>query len=301
MKAKAAIIGSGHIGTDLLVKILPTSNLLEASVMVGIDPMSQGLAFAGRHGVTVVDNGVQDLLKRPLMNDIAVIFDATSAGAHRANLDALKHVRARIIDLTPAAVGPFVVPPVNLAGSCGRTGREYGDMWRAGNHSDRGGSISGRAGPLCRNCGLDCVQIGGARDAGKYRRIHPDHRTCHRKRWGASRGKAIIVLNPAEPPLMMRDTVVCLCAGADHAAIRASVNNMIELVQGYVPGYRLKQNVQIENVAAGQWPGAPAGTRVTVFLEIEGAGHHLPVYAGNLDIMTSAAMRAAEYMVGQNN
>ncbi len=298
MKAKAAVIGSGHIGTDLLVKIMRTSNLLEASVMVGIDPASDGLAVAHRHKVDVVDTGVRGLLELPQMDEIAVIFDATSAGAHRANVDALQGRDVRIIDLTPAAVGPFVVPTVNLAAHA--NARVVNMVTCGGQATIPIVAAISKVAPVEY---AEIVASIASKSAGPGTRANIDEFTQTTARaietvGGAKRGKAIIVLNPAEPPLMMRDTVTCLCADADPDAIRASVLDMVKAVQAYVPGYRLKQDVQIEPVAAGLWPDAPLGLKVTVFLEVEGVGHHLPAYAGNLDIMTSAALRMAEFLVG---
>jgi acetaldehyde dehydrogenase len=297
--ATAAIIGSGHIGTDLLVKILRRKGPLDIAAFVGIDPDSEGLAFARRQGVQAISTGIRGLTDLPDFDSIDVVFDATSAGAHRANLAALKGSRARVVDMTPAAVGPFVVPPVNLNA---HTGAPVVNMVTCGGQATVPivAAIS-RVAPVAY---AEIVATIASKSAGPGTRANIDEFTVTTARalesvGGAARGKAIIILNPAEPPLMMRDTVLCLCAAADPQAIRDSVGAMVAAVQSYVPGYRLKQAVQVEEVPAGLWPGAPAGMKVSVFLEIEGAGHHLPAYAGNLDIMTSAALRTAEVMVGE--
>jgi acetaldehyde dehydrogenase len=299
MTAKAAIIGSGHIGTDLLVKLLRMSKAIDPVAVVGIDAASEGLAFAQRQGIAALDTGIEGLLALPGFDEIDVIFDATSAGAHRVNLASLRHSKARIVDLTPAAVGPFVVPPVNL--DAHRGARVVNMVTCGGQATIPIVAAVSRVAPVFYG---EIVASIASKSAGPGTRANIDEFTETTARaiesvGGAARGKAIIVLNPAEPPLIMRDTVICLCDMADPDAIRASVQDLVASVQGYVPGYRLKQDVQIEQVGAGLWPGAPAGLKVSVFLEIEGAGHHLPTYAGNLDIMTSAALRTAEHMLAE--
>ena len=306
-KVKCAIIGSGNIGTDLMVKIIRTSRTLEISAMVGIDADSDGLARATRMGVATTSDGIEGLRALPGYADIRIVFDATSAGAHAHHDRILQQDGKQVIDLTPAAIGPYTVPPVNLDANldapnvnlvtCG--GQATIPMIAAVNrispvhYGEIVASISSRsAGPgtranideFTRTTAAAIEQIGGAR-----------------------RGKAIIVLNPAEPPLIMRDTVFCLCDDADTAAIAASVRDMVDEVQSYVPGYRLKQEVQFERIGANAPLFIPemddtfTGLKVSIYLEIEGAAHYLPAYAGNLDIMTSAALKTAERLAERRN
>jgi acetaldehyde dehydrogenase len=300
MKTKVAIIGSGNIGTDLMIKILRTSETLQVAALVGIDPGSDGLARAARLGITAVSSGVDGLIELPGFDEIAVVFDATSAGAHRVNAERLRDTHVRLVDLTPAAIGPYVVPAVNL-----------------GRHLDApnlnmvtcGGQATipivaavASAAPVRY---AEIVASIPSRSAGPGTRANIDEFTettarAIEKVGGAERGKAIIVLNPAEPPPIMRDTVLCLVDDGDRPAITAAVERMVTEVQRYVPGYRLKQAVQFRDLAptAPEHDLAPGPgshrTVVSVFLEVEGAGHYLPAYAGNLDIMTSAAMRVGE-------
>lgn len=297
-KIKVAIIGSGHIGTDLMIKIVHLSESLELAAFVGIDPDSDGLARAAKMGIATTHKGVEGLKKMAVFPQIELIFDATSAGAHRANLRALEGSHAKIVDMTPAAVGPFVVPPVNL---------EALHKERVVNMVTCGGQatvpIVAAVSRVASVHYAEIVASIASKSAGPGTRANIDEFTETTSRaieavGGAKRGKAIIVLNPAEPPLVMRDTVICLCDIANQDEIRASVEAMAQEVRRYVPGYRLKHAVQIETAPAGLWPGSPEGLKVSVFLEVEGAGHHLPKYAGNLDIMTSAALRTAEYLVG---
>lgn len=296
-KIKSAIIGSGHIGTDLMVKILRRSEVLDLAAMVGIDPQSEGLAAARRRSVATTHEGVEGLKRLPGFADIRLVFDATSAGAHRANLAALEGADLRVVDLTPAAVGPFVVPTVNLDAHRGE---------RVVNMVTCGGQATipivaavSRVSPVHY---AEIVASIASKSAGPGTRANIDEFTQTTARGlervgGAKRGKAIIVLNPAEPPLMMRDTVICLCDPAAADDVRASIEAMVTEVQRHVPGYRLKHAVQVEPVPAGLFAGAPEGLKVTALLEVEGAGHHLPTYAGNLDIMTSAALATGERLV----
>jgi acetaldehyde dehydrogenase len=283
---RVAVIGSGNIGTDLMMKILRTPTL-QMTAMVGIDAASDGLARARKHGVATTADGVHGLIGLPCFDDIGIVFDATSASAHLANASALAPYGKRLLDLTPAAIGPFVIPAVNLE-----------------QHLDA---------PNMNmvTCGGQATIPIASKSAGPGTRANIDEFTETTARaievvGRASRGKAIIVLNPAEPPLIMRDTVSCLIGAADHAAIRDSVESMVAEVAGYVPGYRLKQRVQI---MAAQ-PGEPLHTllpegagspqyKVSVYLEVEGAAQYLPAYAGNLDIMTSAAVRVATRLAEQ--
>ncbi len=299
-KTKVAIIGSGNIGTDLMIKVMRHSDALEMGVLVGIDPESDGLKRAARMGVTTTDNGVEGLTKLPEFNDIEIVFDATSATAHKHNNDILQACGKRVVDLTPAAIGPFTIPPVNGDANldavnvnmvtCG--GQATIPMVYAVNRvaNVRYGEI---------------VASISSKSAGPGTRANIDEFTETTSQaivdvGGAERGKAIIVLNPAEPPLIMRDTVYCLCDAADEKAISESVEKMAKEVQGYVPGYRLKQAVQFETfhddtpLRIPEMNAEFSGLKVSIFLEVEGAAHYLPAYAGNLDIMTSAALRTAE-------
>ncbi|WP_062358114.1 acetaldehyde dehydrogenase (acetylating) [Herbidospora yilanensis] len=299
MNAGVAVIGSGNIGTDLMIKVLRLSKTLRMVAMAGIDPASDGLARARRMGVATTDKGVEGLVAMPEFADVDVVFDATSAGAHRHNDEVLRAHGKVVVDLTPAAVGPYVVPPVNLGEHLGE--RNVNMVTCGGQATVPIVAAVGRVTPVVYG---EIVASIASRSAGPGTRANIDEFTETTSRaievvGGAERGKAIIVLNPAEPPLLMRDTVYCLCADADHEAIARSVTGMVASVQEYVPGYRLKQEVQFDPVDA-YVPALGrrfAGLQVSVFLEVSGAGHYLPEYAGNLDIMTSAALRTAERMV----
>ncbi|MGX5696707.1 acetaldehyde dehydrogenase (acetylating) [Agromyces soli] len=307
MTTGVAIIGSGNIGTDLLIKVKRLSQTLHVVAMAGIDPDSDGLARARRLGVATTHEGVDGLVALPEFEGVELVFDATSAGAHARN-DALVRDAGRImVDLTPAAIGPYVVPVVNLG--------EHLDATNV-NMVTCGGQATvpmvaavSRVAPVAY---AEIVASISSRSAGPGTRANIDEFTQTTARaleviGGAERGKAIIVLNPAEPPLIMRDTVYCLVehdpgAPLDEAAVRASVDAMVAEVQGYVGGYRLKQQVQFDPVDEPYVPALDRpfrGTRVTVLLEVAGAGHYLPEYAGNLDIMTSAALRTAERLVAE--
>ncbi|MDX3583727.1 acetaldehyde dehydrogenase (acetylating) [Streptomyces europaeiscabiei] len=300
-KTKVAVIGSGNIGTDLMIKVLRLSETLEMAAMVGIDPASDGLARARRLKVPTTHGGVDGLIRMDGFDEIDIVFDATSAKAHIANADRLAPFGKRLVDLTPAAVGPFVVPAVNLDDNL-----DAADV----NMVTCGGQATipivhavARTTPVPY---AEIVASIASKSAGPGTRANIDEFTettsaAIETVGGAKRGKAIIVLNPAEPPLIMRDTVFCLIGDADHDAIRASVTAMVDEVAQYVPGYRLKQDLQFTPVPADEpvhtlLPAeAPrVTTKVSVFLEVEGAAHYLPAYAGNLDIMTSAALRTAE-------
>ncbi|MCX3290395.1 acetaldehyde dehydrogenase (acetylating) [Streptomyces sp. NEAU-H22] len=300
-KTKVAVIGSGNIGTDLMIKVLRLSETLEMAAMVGIDPASDGLARARRLKVPTTHEGVDGLIRMDGFDEIDIVFDATSAKAHIANADRLAPFGKRLVDLTPAAAGPFVVPAVNLDDNL-----DAADV----NMVTCGGQATipivhavARTTPVPY---AEIVASIASKSAGPGTRANIDEFTettsaAIETVGGAKRGKAIIVLNPAEPPLIMRDTVFCLIGDADHDAIRASVTAMVDEVAQYVPGYRLKQDLQFTPVPADEpvhtlLPAeAPrVTTKVSVFLEVEGAAHYLPAYAGNLDIMTSAALRTAE-------
>jgi acetaldehyde dehydrogenase len=303
MTVGVAIIGSGNIGTDLMFKVKRLSTTLHVEAMVGIDPESDGLARARRIGVATTHRGVEGLLRMPEFDQVELVFDATSARAHLNN-DRLVRTQGKLmVDLTPAAVGPYVIPPVNLEQHLGTTNV---NMVTCG-----GQATVPMVAAVARTADVAYAEIVASiasKSAGPGTRANIDEFTETTARaieavGGAQRGKAVIILNPAEPPLVMRDTVFCLVEGpVDQAAVRASVHAMAEQVRGYVPGYRLKQDVQFDAVDE---PFVPAlgrhfrGTKVSVFLEVVGAGHYLPEYAGNLDIMTSAALRTAERLVSQ--
>jgi acetaldehyde dehydrogenase len=303
MKTQVAIIGSGNIGTDLMIKIIRSSATLEVAALVGIDPASDGLARAARLGIPTVATGVQGLIALPGFDRIAIVFDATSAGGHRINAAALRDTHVRMIDLTPAALGPYLIPPVNLDQHL--DARDLNMVTCGGQATIPMVAAVSAVAPVRY---AEIVASIASRSAGPGTRANIDEFTETTSRaieevGGAERGKAIIVLNPADPPLIMRDTVLCVVDEADQDEIAASVQRMAERVRGYVPGYRLKRPVQFRRIAAGApehdlIAGAPRERLiVSVFLEVEGAGHYLPAYAGNLDIMTAAAMRTGERIV----
>jgi acetaldehyde dehydrogenase len=301
VKVGVAVLGSGNIGTDLMVKVLRLSESLRMVAMAGIDPDSDGLARARRLGVATTAGGIDGLLAMPEFADVRVVFDATSAGAHRRHAELLRASDRLVVDLTPAAVGPYVVPPVNLEEHLAEPNV---NMVTCGGQATV--PIVAAVGAVTPVAYAEIVASIASRSAGPGTRANIDEFTETTARaievvGGAGRGKAIIVLNPADPPLLMRDTVYCLCPdrSVDQAAVAASVEAMVGRVAGYVPGYRLKQRVQFDAVDA-YLPVLGrrfTGVQVSVFLEVSGAGHHLPGYAGNLDIMTSAALRTAERMV----
>jgi acetaldehyde dehydrogenase len=301
-RTKVAVIGSGNIGTDLMIKVLRLSQHLEMAAMVGIDPGSDGLARARRLGVPITADGVAGLIAMSDFDDIAVVFDATSASAHRANAAALAPYGKTLVDLTPAALGPYVVPAVNLDAHLGALNVNM--VTCGGQATIPVVAAVSRVTPVPY---AEIVASISSRSAGPGTRANIDEFTettaaAIEEVGGARRGKAIIILNPAEPPMIMRDTVHCLIGDADHGAVRASIEQMIADVAAYVPGYRLKQPVQFTPVAPDEPvhtllladDTTPVTTKVTVLLEVEGAAHYLPAYAGNLDIMTSAALRVAE-------
>jgi acetaldehyde dehydrogenase len=289
MKAGVAIIGSGNIGTDLMFKVMRLSETLRMVAMAGIDPESDGLARAARMGVATTSDGVDGLLAMPEFSEVEVVFDATSAKAHVANAEKLKD--KIMVDMTPAAIGPYVIPPVNLDEHM--NARNVNMVSCGGQATVPIVAAVGAVTPVSYG---EIVASISSRSAGPGTRQNIDEFTETTARaievvGGAAKGKAIIVLNPAEPPLLMRDTIYCLCPDldADQAAISKSVQDMVSAVQEYVPGYRLKQEVQFDTTEHG--------LQVSVFLEVSGAGHYLPAYAGNLDIMTSAALRTGERLV----
>lgn len=301
-KLKAAIIGSGNIGTDLMIKILRNGKNIEMGAMVGIDPNSDGLARAERMEVATTHQGVEGLAQLPIFPEIDFVFDATSAGAHVKNDEFLRSINPniRIIDLTPAAIGPYCVPAVN--------GEEHLDALNL-NMVTCGGQATipmvAAVGSVTKVHYGEIIASISSKSAGPGTRANIDEFTETTSKaieviGGATKGKAIIILNPAEPPLVMRDTVYTFSDFADEAAIEAAVEKMVAEVQSYVPGYRLKQKVQFDRIETPiRIPGVGdvvTGLRTSIFLEVEGAAHYLPAYAGNLDIMTSAGLRTAERM-----
>ncbi|MDQ0984565.1 acetaldehyde dehydrogenase [Streptomyces sp. V2I9] len=294
---KAAVIGSGNIGTDLLIKMIRGPGLVTAAAMIGIDPDSDGLARARRLGVPTSSDGVAGLIALDGFDGIDVVLDATSAAAHHRNAAALAPYGKTLIDLTPAAVGPYVVPSVNLD--------EHLDAPNL-NMVTCGGQatvpVVAAVSAVTPVHYAEIVASIASRSAGPGTRANIDEFTettslALERVGGAARGKAIIILNPAEPALLMRDTVHCLVDDADAGRIAASVRAKAAEVAAYVPGYRLKQEPQFRTLAADD-PlvrlGGGARLLVSVYLEVEGAAHYLPSYAGNLDIMTAAALRTAE-------
>ena len=303
-KVGVAIIGSGNIGTDLMIKVLRGSESLRVVALVGIDPGSDGLARAARLGVATTSAGVDGLIAMPEFAEVEIVLDATSAAAHVANAQALQPYRRRLIDLTPAALGPFVIPPVNLD--------EHLDAPNINMVTCGGQATIPIVAAISRVTEVPYAEIVASvssKSAGPGTRANIDEfteTTAHAIEavGGARRGKAIIILNPAEPPLIMRDTVYCLIGDADLDAVRSAVQEMVTEVAAYVPGYRLVQQVQFTPIARADVAtliaeDAAVSWKVTVFLEVEGAAHYLPAYAGNLDIMTSAAMRVAERIAGR--
>ncbi|CAM3601228.1 acetaldehyde dehydrogenase (acetylating) [Polaromonas hydrogenivorans] len=306
-KFKAAIIGSGNIGTDLMIKILRHGIHIEMGAMVGIDPASDGLARAARMGVPTTHEGVEGLTRMPNFADIDFVFDATSAGAHIKNDAFLRSLKPgiRMIDLTPAAIGPYCIPVVN--------GEEHLNALNVNMVTCGGQATIPMVAAVSRVARVhygEIVASISSKSAGPGTRANIDEFTETTSKaievvGGAAKGKAIIVLNPAEPPLIMRDTVYTLSDFADEAAIAKSVERMAAAVQQYVPGYRLKQKVQFDSIEASAPINIPgvgprmSGLKTSIFLEVEGAAHYLPAYAGNLDIMTSAALRTAEHMAAR--
>jgi acetaldehyde dehydrogenase len=296
-----AVIGSGNIGTDLLIKLLRRRpQVLEPLAMVGVDPTSDGLARAARLGVWTTHQGLETLVADPLWDRIRIVFDATSAKAHHHHAAILKEHGRTAIDLTPAAIGPYCIPVVNLDAHLDAPNL---NLVTCGGQATI--PIVAAVARVAKVHYGEIVASIASKSAGPGTRANIDEFTETTARaietvGGATVGKAIIILNPAEPPLLMRDTVFTLSEAADRRAVAASIERMVADVQSYVPGFRLKQDVQFEDVT----PAAPVrvpglgiverGLKTSVFLEVEGAGHYLPVYAGNLDIMTSAALAAAE-------
>ncbi len=304
-KVKCAIIGPGNIGTDLMIKVMRTAQHLEMGAMVGIDPTSDGLARAARMGVATTHEGIEGLRNLPNYADIKVVFDATSAKAHVSNNAILQADGKQVIDLTPAAIGPYTVPVVNLDANLDQSNV---NMVTCGGQATIPIVYAVKRATRRLIWGEIVASI-SSKSAGPGTRANIDEFTETTSKaiemvGGAERGKAVIILNPAEPPMMMRDTVFTLSQGGDQDAIERSINDIVAEVQKYVPGYRLKQKVQFEHIGDNAPVNIPgiglcSGLKTTVFLEVEGAAHYLPAYAGNLDIMTSAALATAERWVAK--
>ena len=283
-KIKCALIGPGNIGTDLLAK-LQRSPVLEPVWMVGIDPNSDGLTRARAMGIKTTADGVDGLLPHVLADGVQIAFDATSAYVHAENSRKLNALGVLMIDLTPAAIGPYCVPPVNLKELVGKSEMNVNMVTCGGQATIPMVAAISRVQPVAYG---EIIATASSRSAGPGTRKNIDEFTrttagAIRAVGGAKKSKAIIVLNPAEPPIIMRDTVHCLTETApDQERITASIHAMIKEVQKYVPGYKLVNGPVFD------------GNRVSVFLEVEGLGDYLPKYAGNLDIMTAAAARTAE-------
>lgn len=302
MKKLAAIIGSGNIGTDLLIKLRERSQVLEPVLLVGIDPDSDGLRRARELGVDATHGGIEGLLSHPKFSDVAVVFDATSAKAHERHAKILAEHDKLVVDLTPAAVGPGVIPVANLDE---HPGARNVNMVTCGGQATI--PIVWAVSQVAPVRYAEIVASIASKSAGPGTRANIDEFTRTTARaietiGGADRGKAIIILNPAEPPLIMRDTVYTLVEADESRKeeIAAAIRKVVQEVAEYVPGYRLVKEPLFEAFTSaappsGGW-GAPR-MKVTTFLEVEGAGDWLPNYAGNLDIMTSAALRMGELLV----
>ncbi len=298
-KTKVAIIGSGNIGTDLMIKIMRNSDYLEMGALVGIDPSSDGLARARDLGVETTHDGIDGLASMDVWPEIGIVFDATSAAAHAAHSAVVTGAGKSMVDLTPAAIGPYVVPVVN-----GDANLDASNV----NMVTCGGQatipIVAAVSSVAKVHYAEIVASIASKSAGPGTRANIDEFTETTAKGletvgGAETGKAIIILNPAEPPMIMRDTVFTLSSGAEEAEIEQAIEAMVEKVRRYVPGYRLKQKVQFERFGSNRPVRIPGvgqyeGIKTSVFLEVEGAAHYLPAYAGNLDIMTSAALATGE-------
>jgi acetaldehyde/propanal dehydrogenase len=288
MKIRAAIIGPGNIGTDLLYK-LQRSAVLDPVWMVGVDPTSEGLSRARQMGLETTAEGVKGLLPHLGSDNIKVAFDATSAYAHRETSDLLTSAGVLVIDLTPAAIGPFCIPAVNLSAYVGKSIRNVNMVTCGGQATVPIVAAISSVQPVAFG---EIVATVASKSAGPGTRRNIDEftrttATAIERVGGAKVGKAIIIINPAEPPLIMRDTVHCLTQSEpDRERITAAIEAMVGEVQQYVPGYRVVNGPVFD------------GKRVSVYLQVEGLGDFLPKYSGNLDIMTAAAVRTAEMLAG---
>jgi acetaldehyde dehydrogenase len=300
-KVKAAIIGSGNIGTDLMIKMIKYPQKMQLVAVAGIDPASEGLAMARARRIATTHEGLSGLRAMAHYPEIDIVFDATSAHAHKVHDTVLRADGKQLIDMTPAAIGPFTIPPVNLA--------EHLDQPNV-NMVTCGGQATipmvAAVSQVSKVHYAEIIASVSSRSAGPGTRANIDEFTrttanAIEKVGGAAKGKAIIILNPAEPPMIMRDTVFTLSEGADEETIRRSVEAMVKKVQVYVPGYRLKQNIQFERFGESNRLKIPGrgqftGIKTSIFLEVEGAGDYLPSYSGNLDIMTAAAKATGELL-----
>ena len=283
-KLRAVIIGPGNIGTDLLMK-MQRSEWIEPVWMVGVDPESEGLKRAAAMGVKTCAEGIDGVLPHILEDDIRVAFDATSAYVHAENSRKLNELGVLMVDLTPAAIGPFCIPPVNLADHARTLEMNVNMVTCGGQATIPMVAAVSRVQPVAYG---EIVAAVSSRSVGPGTRKNIDEFTrttasAIEKVGGAKQGKAIIIINPAEPPLMMRDTIHVLTEGEpDQEAIIRSVNEMVAEVQTYVPGYKLVNGPEFD------------GNRVSIYVEVQGLGDFLPTYAGNLDIMTAAALRTGE-------
>jgi acetaldehyde dehydrogenase len=284
MKIRAAILGSGNIGTDLMYKLKRSHTLLPV-MMAGIIPESDGLARARASGLETTHEGIEGLLRCQDLFDI--VFDATTAGAHRVHAPLLEQAGKIAIDLTPAAVGPYVIPLVNL--------QEHVGAFNVNLVSCGGQATVPLVSALTFSAPVEYAEIVAtiaSRSAGPGTRKNIDEFTETtaqglEKIGGAARGKAVIVLNPAEPPILMQNTVYAIIEGADPARLLNDIREMVGRIQAYVPGYRLRAEPLIEDFPGGK-------QKVTLYTQVRGAGDYLPEYAGNLDIMTSAAVKVGE-------
>lgn len=285
-KVKVGIIGTGNIGSDLMVKVR-RSDILELTTVMGIDPDSRGMKHAKYLGLHVFENSIDGLIEQPDLVDI--IFDATSAKAHLYHAEVAKKLGKMILDLTPAAIGPFVVPTVNMNElvNCDNV-----NLVTCGGQATV--PIVHAVNQIAPVQYAEIVATISSKSAGPGTRANIDEFTettakALEEVGGAKKGKAIIILNPAEPPIMMRNTVYALVeeGSMDEGKVTASIKEMVRIVQSYVPGYKLRQEPIFD------------GNKVTVFLEVKGAGDYLPTYAGNLDIMTSAAVKVGEELAKQ--
>jgi|TARA_B100000767_G_scaffold22788_1_gene20283 acetaldehyde dehydrogenase len=301
-KTNCAIIGSGNIGTDLMLKIVNTSKSLNLAGVIGIDPESEGLEMAKSMNISISSSGLQGFMEMPEYADTQIFFDATSAGAHQVHHDLISKDGKQMIDLTPAAIGPYCVPVVNLSE---HLQAQNVNMVTCGGQATI--PMVAAVNQVSSVRYAEIVASVSSKSAGPGTRANIDEFTQTtalglEKVGGADKAKAIIVLNPAEPPLLMRNTVFALCDPIDQELVKDSVESMVAKVQAYVPGYRLKQEVQFERFGSNNPCVIPGygefeGLKASIFLEVEGAGHYLPKYAGNLDIMTSAAMGTAEELI----
>ena len=303
-RVKAVIIGSGNIGTDLMIKMIKYPQNMELVAVVGIDETSEGLAMARDRGIATTHEGIDGLKKMACYPEIGIAFDATSAYAHKLHDAALRADGIQVVDLTPAAIGPFIIPPVNMEQHLGAPNV---NMVTCGGQATI--PMVAAVSRVAKVHYAEIVASVSSRSAGPGTRASIDEFTRTTARGieevgGAAKGKAIIILNPAEPPMIMRDTVFTLSEGGNEEAIRASVKAMVAQVQKYVPGYRLKQEVQFERYGDNNPLHIPGmgdftGIKTSIYLEVEGAGDYLPSYSGNLDIMTAAAKATGELLAAR--